>query len=342
MYFILCAPPSAGAALTLRLTTTLLQEHHPEARLVYANDGPSLAKSLAEGERKPSLLYFDFPDATVATAMGRRPFPKILVWEPVEQTVAHCMAAWGQDLATAIRFVSRSCSLLHAYAKLPSVAVVTPRDPGMTVDSLVSTIAGYFGIPLTDGQRGSILERNGLRTGTDVETAILVGVEHAAKARDIHAKMSDAERQMLHIVANGYDVIGPGGLPSMIRWPGDIFLRAGGEGASAFDPVDLTGPARILSFGPYLHLPVGEWLVELRFHVTDNESGNSILIEVTSGSDVLASAYGSLPADGTFAMRVPFSVPSAQMAVEIRCVLATGAIEGIFRLLDVIVEPVAS
>lgn len=339
MYLSVCATPSASAALVLRLATALVHERHPDAPLVYSNDGPVLAKSLKEAGQKPALLYFDFPDATIASVMTRRNIPTILVWEPFDRTVAYCMAAWGHDVAGAVRFVTRSCSLLHAYAQSASISVVRPLDIDMTVDRLVVALAARFRIALTKDVLLRILQKCQVEPGMPVEAALTSQIEQVAKAQSMHQQLSIEERRLIDEVAAGYESLMLGKRPPALKWPAHIFLKAGDQAEGAVEAIDLTGPARILSFGPYLHLPVGNWLVELRFHVADNHSGNSIMIEVTSGSNVLASAYGRLPPTGAFAMRVPFAVLHAHMPVEIRSVLAAGAIEGTFRLLDAIVEP---
>jgi hypothetical protein len=87
------------------------------------------------------------------------------------------------------------------------------------------------------------------------------------------------------------------------------------------------GRARFLSYGPYFHLPVGLWAVEVIVEVHDCYSNNRIGFDVHAAS-ILAARTTTLPGSGVFACDMKFRVADSSLPIEVRLQLLTGAIEG--------------
>ncbi len=96
-------------------------------------------------------------------------------------------------------------------------------------------------------------------------------------------------------------------------------------------PIDLTGPARFIHYGPYFALPRGRWRADLVFEVSGCLSDNQIAIDVVSGT-VLSVIKMKLPPQGVYGCEIPFEIRVASNPVEIRLQLLTGAIEGFLAL----------
>src|SRR5208283_1221030 len=101
--------------------------------------------------------------------------------------------------------------------------------------------------------------------------------------------------------------------------------------------LDLAGNARIFIYGPYLHLPRGNWVATPAFSIGNNDSGNTLIIDIFNGS-VLAIGESILPARGTYTCSIPFEITDPQSPIEVRFATAQGAIEGVFSLEEVVIE----
>ena len=123
------------------------------------------------------------------------------------------------------------------------------------------------------------------------------------------------------------------------RWTRGVFLGVDQVGLPTnklpAEWIDLTGPARILFYGPYFHLPVGAWGANISFAVDKNLSGNMLFAEVISGSKVIVTSTFPLPKTGAFEFTIPFEVTEPRDPVQIRMTILEGAIEGLLSLKDV-------
>jgi hypothetical protein len=50
--------------------------------------------------------------------------------------------------------------------------------------------------------------------------------------------------------------------------------------------IDVTGPARMLAFGPFITLPAGKWRAELHFDVCEDAARRFYLVEFGTGADL--------------------------------------------------------
>jgi hypothetical protein len=155
---------------------------------------------------------------------------------------------------------------------------------------------------------------------------------HARPPGTFAASLSGAMGTLVHHVMDQYKPILAGKPLSDITWPRELFPH--------FDPsckffarvIDLTGPARFLTWGPYMCLPHGEWIVTIEIEVTENHSGNGLQVDVLAGTDRLTSVRTDLPARGVFSFDMQFPIVEPQRPIEIRSFLLFGAIEGQFAL----------
>jgi hypothetical protein len=96
-------------------------------------------------------------------------------------------------------------------------------------------------------------------------------------------------------------------------------------------PIDLTGPARYIYYGPYFALPAGVWSAKISFEVQDCLSDNQVALDVVA-DQILAIVRTKLPAQGVYRCQIDFEIQDPSKPVEIRVQLLTGAIEGVIQL----------
>jgi hypothetical protein len=118
-----------------------------------------------------------------------------------------------------------------------------------------------------------------------------------------------------------------------VHWPNSTFHLTDKDATLATDYIELTGPARLLVFGPYMGLPRGRWIAAPAITVADNLSGNNITIDISTnlGTEVLAKVKAKLPAEGEYWCEIAFEMPHSHLPIEVRLFLNQGAIEGKLR-----------
>ena len=130
-----------------------------------------------------------------------------------------------------------------------------------------------------------------------------------------------------------------------VSWPPALFFC--GDNIPLAGPCSLTGPARTIIYGPYLHLPPGDWVATVDFQVADNLSGNVIVSDITSSVVIhsedlvekeLARGEFGLPVSGLFTFEQAFEVASPLETLQIRFSTKEGAIEGSFAMRKITVS----
>lgn len=282
------------------------------------------------------MLYFDVPDETLSQAVVRNGVPTVLVAEPFEQAVLYSMQARSFSFDEAVRFVTQSVSALFPIASSETIAPLKLGSHLNELESLVNRISLSLGFSLSASNIHNILSlyRQGENAQKSLSEIVLQRIEHTADARTRARELKREDIEALRSVAAGYNLFMGGRRPPRLTWPVSMCLNGEKPHQGVKGPIDLTGPARVLTFGPYLHLPVGRWRAELTFAVRDNHSGNSIMIDAIADGARAAVGRAELPTSGNFVTSLDFQVKKPQDPIEIRTFIGIGAIEGEIELID--------
>ncbi len=144
-------------------------------------------------------------------------------------------------------------------------------------------------------------------------------------------KRSPLENELIDFLAAQYDCVAKGRGLERLEWPVFSLLQPSYPDQMTIGPIDLTGPARYIYFGPYFALPIGAWNVNITFEVQDCLSDNEIAIDVFA-TEPLSIVRAKLPARGVYGCQIRFEIEDLSKPVEIRMQLLTGAIEGLLQL----------
>lgn len=115
----------------------------------------------------------------------------------------------------------------------------------------------------------------------------------------------------------------------VLFWPLSFFRDA--DGLRSPPPpgfVDLVGPARVLYYGPYLHLPPGEWQAQVYFGLKNLVGPSAIRIDICSGHITQHTASTVVDADGFFMLEFNVEIAPTDNFLEFRLILDQGEIEG--------------
>src|SRR5205085_5563381 len=96
----------------------------------------------------------------------------------------------------------------------------------------------------------------------------------------------------------------------------------------ASGPIDITGRARVLIFGPYINLPPGPWSATAVVGFSAETAGMSFMIEVTAGPQLAHTRVQSI-GEQVIETDLQFRIDdSANQPVEIRIVNERAAFDG--------------
>jgi hypothetical protein len=133
--------------------------------------------------------------------------------------------------------------------------------------------------------------------------------------------------------ALAYEVVEPmlaaaaTGTPQAVRWSRDCLFWGDHPDEKLPRVVGLTGPARVLAYGPYLHLPPGVWTVRATLAFSPGAAGSPFAVELHSNA-LLGRGRFKPASAGVFLASFRADVASAHLANEIRVINENGAIEG--------------
>jgi hypothetical protein len=248
------------------------------------------------------------PDADLANAVAIGAVTGIAVIGDPASSLADCLACGHAPLAAARALTALAAPLVAA----PGWTRLRLR-PDMTVREATQALLAALDWPADAANAGPwdpatpLAACAGLQPGTD--------------------RLSTEGRALAHEVVEPMFTAAATGTPQAVRWSRDCLFWGDHPDEKLPRVVGLTGPARVLAYGPYLHLPPGVWTVRATLAFSPAAAGAPFAIELHS--DALLGRGRFKPASaGVFLASFRADVASAHLANEIRVINENGAIEG--------------
>jgi hypothetical protein len=248
------------------------------------------------------LLTANVPSAALLAAAGGEGLPTLIVVGQPAQSLAE-MRHGGHELGVTLRHLSASTTPLGSLLERPSTMAVTPEAEQNQAEAArnILTFAGLGAMP--DEAVPAFPAAADISTLTPVETelvdAILAPAFHYATV---------GERRMF-------------------VWPRCSLYWGDHPGEPVPRVIELTGPARVLVYGPYCHLPPGRWAARATLAFSQSCRGAPFALEVLSTKE-LGRVRFRVPQAGLFEVACSAYVPSSAEPLEMRLVTERGAIDG--------------
>lgn len=321
-----------GFSAVRHVVQALYGDHHH----IHCLTIDELREQFPARDGKPVVFTSDCPDAEVSDLILGFDAPIFAFLDEMEDAVRFAMASRQMNVPDAIRFAARNLCLLHDVACSPRTRCYGPEHYREEVRDFVSGLARHIGGTPSSDQieeaARSIVPEYEPRFFTTVEDRINRLLREAEQSGVHFNEPSDFERQLIGDVSGAYRPISDGKPLSSVKWPRDLFFCAT-ENYAVPDIIGFIGPARILTWGPYLSLPRGFWIVQIRFEISQCYSGirlgADVLINV---AEVATSVEIDLPAVGKYSLSMTFLHRNPSWPIEVRIFLMRGAIEGCFSL----------
>jgi hypothetical protein len=249
-------------------------------------------------------------------ASGR---PFVVALGDIRSALHDLMQRPGYDVAAATRELASSCAAMLTLTQAPG-ALLLPGVHGHDPRRLAAAIAGHFGFPIGGDEIASI--------------AASVSDEWADPGED-HAntdRLAPGEQAIVNGALQPYVHYFAGGDLESVVWEPDLFYvaddRPDAPRRPAIGPIDLTGRARFLVFGPYINLPPGPWSATIVAAFSAEAAGYSFIVEVAAGTQL---AYERVQPTGeqVIETNLQFAIGnSVDQPVEIRIVIERAAFDG--------------
>jgi len=159
----------------------------------------------------------------------------------------------GYDLIAATRAVASSCAAMLGYSSLPGALVLTAGDQAQDPLSLASAIARHLELDISEPEIETII--CALREG---------GVVPRRSADNAWwDSLAEPEKALINGALGAYVDYYTGGDLTGITWERELFFIGDQPNERVTRPIDVTGRARCLIYGPYVMLPPGSWSVSV-------------------------------------------------------------------------------
>lgn len=318
--------PSAESIFTIHCVAEIVRRTRDGAKIIPLNSAEDCERLAEASSGEPIVPFFDTPDCQAREALLATQAPIILVMGDFAETAQFCMVARDLDALQATRFVSQSFSCLEPFSRLDHVRCVT-LDKAASLADWIDEVAAWLGLQRSAWQAARQQMLAEYAAWPTVEAAIHALVQCAQSASAAWDHLPAPTQLLFETLQTSYH---PGSIDTVF-WPADCILEPGTPAFAATGSIVVTGPARMLTFGPFLHMPPGRWRARYKFEVDDHPVGNLIEFDVLNGSNILVSGRTMVSEAGKFGFDCEFELEESRLPVENRAILAEGSIGGLFK-----------
>ncbi|HEY1941197.1 MAG TPA: hypothetical protein VGH40_03655 [Roseiarcus sp.] len=296
------------------------------ARLV---DRLDEVEGLGEASGRPRMLCLSqFTSASLRTAMAAGAIPIVVFLDDPIDSVRYLKFASGCSTLEALRIQTAAAVSSAFLCGNPTALAIDRATSGRARDTVLR-ILDHLELDLLPSAFEILL---GKFAGPESEQASLEArlARHVAGYAPLEAASTELAPREAEIVNRALAPIvqmsrSPD--PAPIVWPTSVFFSGDQPGSPAALVADVTGGARILYYGPYFHLPRGNWGARLMIGFTEDARGIPFSIEVHAGL-LLARATMQSIGKGVFHASFQFAHEAPQNPVEIQVRSDQGAIGG--------------
>jgi hypothetical protein len=330
--------PSPLAQWGNHLIRAMLDVAVGEYRDINACTFEELRTTWRTGSSPHAAFFADAPDALIVRTFLNSGACILGFAEEPSDIVGFAMLERGIDIRSAIRLAALSFSTLHDLFLADGILLVRRGSRPMSVRGLLRHIAEFYELSLSPEQVEGVVSRlsaaHDISAEATIDELIARSVPLAKPVGYWAAHAPAVDRELARVVLKPYARLLDRQPLTTATWPRELFLSADQPGVPLSGPIDMTGPARYLVYGPYMHVARGQWIATLRFAIADNRSGNALVLDVYCG-EVLCVGRVDLPESGIYTVDLPFEIEEPRLALEVRVAMDRGAIEGWFDLRQV-------
>ena len=214
----------------------------------------------------------------------------------------------GFDLVEATRAVASSCAAMLGYSALPGALVLTAGNEDQEPVSVASAIARHLEFDVSEPEIERIictLRQEGIVPGRSADSRWW-------------ESLAEPEQALVNGALGAYVDYYAGGDLTGITWERELFFVGDQPNERATRPIDVTGRARCLIYGPYIMLPPGSWSVSVLLGFSKEAAELGYVAEIVAGTH-LSRVNLQPEGEGVFEVNLAISIePSMDHPVEVR------------------------
>lgn len=330
MMISLFGPPSGFVQWGVHVTRVISEIVLRDVDYVNTCEVGVLREAFSKRSQPHVFFFSDCPDQAIVDIFLKTRSKGIVLYEEPDDVTGFIHRERDMNWYWASRLTAQ-CLMTVVPLIHSGHFLLLKRGQHKTFRQFLTAVMDFFNLEADADQVNTIVERLSL-TGSadldaDIEDALLGQWAHA---RPIGAATLDADDAMARTVGHMNNLTRcfvERRITSPIIWPSEYFIPGDAPNEILSGEINLLGPARCVCFGPYLHLPVGDWRVEVDIEVKENISGNRIEIDVYHDGVIAVESF-RLPSEGQFRSIAHFTITDPRNAIQFRFILKEGAIEG--------------
>jgi len=340
--FSVVGTPSPKLYAVLNIVRALVQVTIGEPVVVVANSLEALRKNFPDGPTRKNravVLLSDYPQPDIWAAFTHLKAPVVISIDDFATVALFSVVSRGFGGVDAARFATMGLINVEPAVVSPPPFSLFVGDPKVeTLGGLIVKLGAFYKAPMKDDALTKVLAFVGFAGlgyaafGEYIDRNVTAVDRMAEDARASLESRSPLESELIDFLAPHYDAVAQGRPLERLEWPIYALLRPEFPDRMTIGPIDLTGPARYIYFGPYFALPAGAWRADISLEVRDCYSDNHIAVDVCAAAELLSVVRARLPPKGVYGCQIRFEIEDPSKPVEIRMQLLTGAIEGVIRL----------
>jgi hypothetical protein len=274
------------------------------------------------------------PDERLHAALAETEIPFIVALDDPRVAVADILAKTDVGAAAATRVVANSCPFVMRHKSMPSALTLHANAAGADASGTVSAIARHLRIPVAESQAAEIAE--------SVAQAALTPPQTTGTGSDEIHSLPERSRKMLDGALAAYGEFFAGGNLGQIVWTRDLFSLVGDPAQKPAHLIDVSGGARCLIYGPYIHLSPGSWNARVVLGFSRDAAGHIFLVDACCSDRQLAATSFQPDTAGVQTLELNFSLGEAtSQGVEIRVMVLGERAKGQLAFGHVTLTPLA-
>jgi hypothetical protein len=285
-------------------------------------------------DRPRVICLVQYPSGSLVHIIRSAQLPVIaFIDEPID-SVRYMREALGCTFIEALRAQTAAAVVYKELRNNPGATLIN-RSTGGTAGTVAAQVLGRLSLGLDASAVTRLTEKFSL----PLELALR---RHVAGylAPDTLTMTSNEDAAVIGQVLRPMILMATAQKAEPICWPNSVFLFGDQPDKRAPPTAEVTGPARIIFYGPYFHLPAGRWQVRMIISFSDDPLGIPFSVEV-HGSALIAKAIIKPNGEGTFQVSFSMTHDKPQDALELRIRNDEAAIEGRISLSQVLLIPEA-
>ena len=334
MLFLFAAPPTHYGFFGMNTIRAIAEAKFGKVGVARTTTLESLYEAFQNRDGDAFVVQVQFHDPRVAQLLRRTKTKVVIFDNPLIDTFCFGMRNENSKFHIALRLATLSISTQLLISDVASVVRYDWPGSDARLLSLIQSLSLFFGIEPDEElvqKAAKYLKVPAMTQRTTVEEALAAGFPQRIDNEAVFSRLSDQQRFVVAYLDKAYGDLVASDAKKTISWPPQA-LTSTTDGEMLQSPISLLGPARRFTSGPNLHLPVGEWLLEVVIGIDDNQSGNRLVIDVTDSRKSRAKQEIDLPSRGRLAVTIRFTVEDTTKPVAIDMTTLEGAIEGMLSV----------